>query len=161
LPKDAQTDDPTNWMISGEITYKLQQIPSRHVLVVSDSCYAGGLVREAVLEREKRDRENFLRKMIQSPSRYLLASGGLSPVSDGGGNGHSIFASALLHHLGKQRDDAAFTATDLFQEVKLSVAGNSRQTPEFRQIQKGSREIGDVGDFVFLRQPAAGKVAVH
>jgi Caspase domain len=152
LPADADLDDTTNWILAEFVTDAIRNIPARHVLLVSDSCYAGGLVRSAVLDEAKRDRANYLRKMIQGPSRSLLGSGGLSPVSDRGGDGHSVFASAFLHHLAKPRDDEAFTAGVLFQEVKQTVAGRSRQIPIYTQITNASLAMGDPGDFVFMRQ---------
>lgn len=157
LPVDAEKDDTTNWIISDDVTSLIQKINARHVLLISDSCYAGGILREATLEEAKRDRATYLRKMIIGPSRSLLASGGLAPVSDAGGEGHSVFAAALLFHLGKTRDEPAFTADTLFQDIRVSVAGRSGQIPVYRQMLKASEHITDNGDFVFMRQPPVVK----
>jgi hypothetical protein len=159
LPVDAEKDDTTKWIIAEDITGIIQDTEARHILLIADSCYAGGMTREAELEleAEKRDRANYLRKMIQFTSRSLLSSGGLEPVSDGGGDGHSVFARALLYQLGKPRDEAAFSAGSLFTALKETVTGRSSQIPAYTPIKNASLKVGDPGDFVFLRQSAGGK----
>jgi hypothetical protein len=157
LPVNAERDDTTNWIIAEDITAMIQQIQARHVLLVADSCYAAGITRDAYLARAKVDRDNYHRRMIQNPSRTLLSSGGVEPVADGGGDGHSVFARAFLLHLGRAREDPAFTADTLYHDVRQSVGGRSDQTPMYAQIRKASRDVEEVGDFVFLRQRAPGK----
>jgi hypothetical protein len=163
LPVDAEKDDSTKWIGASDITDIIQETEARHILLIADSCYAGGMTREGELELDaaKRDRANYLRKMIQFTSRSLLSSGGEKPVSDGGGDGHSVFARALLYQLSKPRDEAAFAAGALFADLKEAVAGRSGQIPDYTRIKDASLEVGDPGDFVFLRQPRTVKAPIH
>ncbi len=149
LPVDAQRDDPTEWIIADDITSSIKRIPSRHVLIVSDSCYSGTLDRSINTDLAgKGERGEMLRKMLDRPSRTLMSSGGNEPVTDGGGKGHSIFAASFLGAL-RTFEEQVFTAEELFhRQIKSRVAGKSDQVPEYKQIRNSG---DDGGDFVFVR----------
>ncbi|MBI3813377.1 MAG: caspase family protein, partial [Nitrospinae bacterium] len=147
LPVDAKSDSPTKWIIADDITSGIKRITSRHILIVSDSCYSGTLGRAVSGDLTKSgEREEFIKKMIERSSRTIMASGGNEPVADEGGSGHSVFADALLRAL-KEADKGIFTAEELFHgRVKSSVAGKSDQVPEYNDIKNSGH---DGGDFVF------------
>jgi hypothetical protein len=154
-PVDAQENDNTNWISAADITSNIKGTASRHVLIVSDSCYSGTLRGVSVpqnLNGLNSDRARTLLKLQQRPSRELMASGGNEPVSDGGADGHSVFAGAFLRAL-ERMPAVQFAAHELFDEVRTFVAGNSAQLPQFDPL----RDSGDDGgSFVFSR---AGGVA--
>lgn len=150
LPADAEPGDTSNWIIADEITTDIKVIAARHILIISDSCYSGGLTREISPAFTPQERGRYLQKMIEGRSRTLMSSGGLEPVSDGGSAGHSVFANALLRGL-TTTDDQAFSAEILFQQfIRVSVAGKSDQTPQYGAIRNSGH---DSGDFVFVRVP--------
>ena len=150
LPVDARSDEDTNWIIVDTITSNIKRIPSRHILIIADSCYSGTFTRRAVTELvSDQERGRYLSKMQAKRSRTLLASGGNEPVSDIGGKGHSVFAKALLRGLAGI-DHKEFTAEELYyQYIKEMVAGSSEQTPEYNIIRNSGHEGGD---FVFKRK---------
>jgi hypothetical protein len=150
LPVDARSDEDTNWIIVDTITSNIKRIPSMHILIIADSCYSGTFTRRAVTELvSDQDRKRYLSKMRAKRSRTLLASGGNEPVSDIGGQGHSVFAKALLQGL-SEIDHKEFTAEELYYEfIKEMVAGSSEQTPEYNIIRNSGHEGGD---FVFKRK---------
>ena len=147
LPVDAQRDDPVDWISATDITDNIKRIASRHILIVSDSCYSGTLTRAAAGDLlTKGSRDEFIKKMLERPSRTLMASGGNEPVTDSGDADHSVFASAFLKAL-REMDKGAFTAEELFHgRVKSIVAGKSEQVPEYNDIRNSGHEGGD---FVF------------
>ena len=156
LPADAEADTSSNWIIADELTTDIRLEPARHVLIISDSCYSGGLTRDADTRVRSNDQQVYLGKMQSRKSRTLMSSGGNEPVADGGGGGHSVFARAVLNGL-DQMDGGEFTAQDLFQDfVKPRVAGGSNQIPIYSQIRNSDDEAGD---FVFRR--AAGGTVEH
>ena len=72
-----------------------------------------------------------------------MASGGDEPVSDGGANGHSVFANAVLHALASE-SQPMFTASDLFYgSVRQQVAGKSEQLPQYSIIRNSDHDEGD------------------
>jgi uncharacterized protein len=151
LPVDATSNQSSNRISADDLTTEMAMLKARHVLVVSDSCYSGGLTRDINSLPVIGPDDAFLRKKLFLRSRTLMASGGDEPVADGGPNGHSVFAWALLQALNGETE-SLFTASTLFYDrVQRAVAGNSEQIPVYQPI----RNSGDTGgDFVFRRVKA-------
>lgn len=150
LPADAQPDNSANWIIADDITSDIRVIPAKHILVIADSCYSGGLTRDAAVFTPE-ERSRYLVKMAAGKSRTLLASGGNEPVADGGGSGdHSVFAAAFLAGL-QAMPSTTFAAHELFNDyIGIPVAGRSQQTPQYLFIRNSGH---DAGDFLFFRKP--------
>jgi hypothetical protein len=148
LPVDAQTDNDVNWISASTITEEISALRAPHILVISDSCYSGELVRSAPIAVNPTDRNTYLSRMLESPSRTLMASGRDEPVADSGAAGHSKFAYVLLESL-RRMDQDRFTAGDLFQRfIQPWVSGGSDQVPQYSVIQNSGHAYGD---FVFSR----------
>ena len=129
IPVDADSVYSPNRIIADELTTDIRIQSARHVLIVSDSCYSGGLSRDVSSLGESGGQIAFLNRMLKGRSRTLMASGGDEPVADGGTDGHSVFAYALLRAL-QETPLTVFTAGDLFYgSVRQRVAGNSSQVP--------------------------------
>jgi tetratricopeptide (TPR) repeat protein len=151
LPVDANRDNPTHWIMADDITTNIKRITSKHIMVVSDSCYLGTFIRRVVtdLSTMKTDRDDFIKRMFEKKSRTLMASGGNEPVLDIGGSGHSIFAEAFLKAL-TEVNEKIFTADELFYGfIREKVIGKSDQTPEYNNIRNSGHEGGD---FVFIKK---------
>src|SRR5580700_10652706 len=141
LPVDADRDDTSRWIMADEITTEVKVIPARHVLIISDSCYSGGMTREIAPAFTQQDRERFLEKMVLGKSRTLMSSGALEPVSDVGGNGHSAFTGALLQALAST-SDSVFSAGGVFDDyIQVSVAGRSDQTPQYVPVRNSGHDF--------------------
>ena len=154
MPVDAQRNNDKNWIIVDTITSNIKRISSNHVLIVADSCYSGTFTRTDSLAKldSAQKRRVYLKKMQTKKSRTLLASGGNEPVSDIGGQGHSIFAKAFLVGLNKIESNE-FTSEELYiQYIKEMVAGSSDQTPEYNIIRNSGHEGGD---FIFRKKLAS------
>src|ERR1051325_4431390 len=96
LPVDAEKDNNENWISADEITSDVKAIPSKHILVISDSCFSGALARDAEVRINPQDHASFLARAERSKSRILISSGGDEPVADGGAPDHSIFAWVII-----------------------------------------------------------------
>lgn len=154
LPVDAERANTANWIATTTISDTLALLPARHVLVVSDSCFSGALTRSALPALESggtpEERALWLRAVFARRSRTALTSGGLQPVLDAGGGGHSVFARALLAVLSAAGEP--FEARRLHMQVAARVlwdASNlgSRQEPEYAPVPFAGHEAGD---FVFV-----------
>ncbi|MBF0535562.1 MAG: caspase family protein [Nitrospirae bacterium] len=161
LPVDAVDSRTTKWILVDEITSELNLIRAKQILIVADSCYSGTFNRGVEIRLTSNnskganinyqdDRVEYVKKMLFKASRTLMASGGNEPVSDDGGSGHSIFASAFLDGL-LNIEDNFFTAEEFFvkQRVKERVLGKGNQTPEYNAIRNSG---DDGGDFVFVKK---------
>lgn len=149
LPVDAAPDRRTNWISSREVSLQLDLLPPRHILVVADSCYSAALTRSSLARFDAADPEErgrWIRELVGKRSRTALTSGGLQPVLDAGGGGHSIFARALLEELGAATD--TLETYRLWSAVKARVMFETRslryeQIPEYAPIQYAGHESGE------------------
>ena len=144
LPVDADPEDPSNWLMTDQIVGQIRAMSAKHVLIVSDSCFSGVLTRGIKIVEKT---PSYIARMTNSKARLALTSGGLEPVADSGGSGHSVFAAKFISLLEANR--SVLDGTQLFSELRPEVMLNSDQTPEYGRI----RKAGDNGgDFLFVRQ---------
>lgn len=146
LPVDAEADNPANWISNADVTDMLKALPSRAVLVIADSCYAGTLTRAIVPPAVGgADRRAFLERVAAKRARTVLASGGLEPVADSGGGKHSVFSKALLDILSE--NETVIDAQSLFAPIRQRVVLNAEQTPEYSDVRLAGHEGGE---FIFV-----------
>jgi uncharacterized caspase-like protein len=144
LPIDAHPDKRTQWVSNDTVRDALRALKAKHVLVVADSCFSGTLTRGLTTRSAQRSRD-YLERMARLKARQVLTSGGLEPVADSSGSGHSPFAAALIGVLTANRN--VLDATSLFGELRRPVALSSEQVPQFADI----RLVGHQGgDFLFV-----------
>ncbi len=148
LPVDAAKSDDVQWLANDRLTRILKAMQAKHVMIVADSCYSGSLVR-ATKARTKiaGDRMAWLDRMNRKRGRTVMTSGGLEPVLDDGGQGHSVFAKAFLDAL--RENDGVIEGQELFAAIQRPVVVNSDQTPDYADIRRAGH---DGGDFLFVRR---------
>ena len=146
LPVDAEEENDVNWIAISAVSRHLKAMAAAHVMVVSDSCYSGTLVRsgQAKIPTGK-ERMAYLRRMASKRARTALVSGGLEPVADAGSGGHSVFAAAFLSAL--RDNDTILDGQELFHKVRQSVVLDADQTPQYSNIRFAGHEGGD---FLFV-----------
>ncbi|MCW8928703.1 MAG: caspase family protein [Gammaproteobacteria bacterium] len=148
LPTDAERDFTSNWISTAEVTDTLKALKSWHVLVVADSCYSGTLARSISIKFNNPEKKHSLiERLLKKKSRTVITSGGLEPVTDSGGDNHSVFSEALLDVLRNTND--VIEAEEVFSRLRDNVILNADQTPEYSNV----RKVGhNGGDFIFRRQ---------
>ena len=144
LPVDAKKNRRSRWVSNATITDSLKGLRAKHVMVVADSCYSGTLVRGAGVSLRTSD---YWKKMANKRTRVALTSGGLEPVADKGGGGHSPFAKAFIETL--KNNDAVMDATQMFSAMRRPVMINTNQTPEYSDVRNAGH---DGGDFLFVKK---------
>ncbi|NVM22642.1 MAG: DUF1566 domain-containing protein, partial [Desulfobacterales bacterium] len=150
---EATKDSAT--FLENNIIYKyivaLDKKGVRHVLLVSDSCFAGSFTKEhRAIETEIDDR--YFQEKYKKPSRNILTSGGVEPVADRGKSGHSIFAYYFLKTL-QENTRPFLSAKQLGVAVEQLVCRNSDQTP-ISQFIHGAGDQG--GQFFFINRKSSG-----
>ncbi len=147
LPADADVDSAAKWVSTDDIAHLLQRMPSKHIMLVADSCYSGAFTREqGVISTE----------LAQSPQEIIgrrsvmaMSSGGDEPVADGDVN--SPFAKILSERLQSIVDvEEGF---DLFNQVKTAVVEAVPQTPHYGVVKTAGYDDG--GDYLFFRKTAS------
>jgi formylglycine-generating enzyme required for sulfatase activity len=146
LPVDAEQRSRANWLSTVDITDTLRALRAKHVLVVADSCYSGTLTRSIGVEATG---TADVQRLAQKRARTALTSGGIEPVADRGGGGHSVFAKAFLDALRGTRGPTDLAS--LFSGIRRQVLLGSEQTPEYADIRQAGH---DGGDFIFARPGA-------
>lgn len=153
-PVDSIPFGTANSISVDTINDQLSLSKARKVLVVADSCYAGAFTRAPVAvvaeSAEQRAKTEFLRRAASKKSRHVMAAGGLQPVADGLGGGHSLFASAFILAL-TESDSIAFGG-DVFKRIKeiVTTTGYTQgweQEPQYSEIFHTGHEGGD---FIFV-----------
>lgn len=147
LPTDAEVGNPANWISSQSITDFIGILPARHVMVVADSCYSGAMTGSAVAKlpdgMDPDKRAKWLKVMAGRKARTVLTSGGVQPVLDQGGGGHSVFANAFLGVL--RSNQRVLEDYDVFRSVAGQVQGAAskagfRQSPQYAPLQHAGHE---------------------
>lgn len=158
VPADAEAGFEPSYLSAADISAAVQRMQAGNVMLISDSCYSGALIRgEGQAETVDADeRLQSLLRLQARRSRVIITSGNNEPVEDLGGRGHSVFARALLTGL-EQMEHDAFSARELFDGYILhAVTANADQEPQYRPLEKVGHEGGD---FVFVKMPAATAAA--
>ena len=148
LPVDAKEESRTNWLSNSTITDAAKALRAKHVMVVADSCYSGTLTRDTRGIKVRVKKSDYITKTHRKKSRTVLASGGLEPVSDSGGSGHSVFAKAFMDAL--RDNEGVIDGLDVFSYVRKQVRLNADQVPNYANIRYAGHEVG--GDFLFARK---------
>lgn len=150
LPVDAEHDSTANWVSTIDITDIVNAMSARHILVVADSCYSGALTRAENTELDPgmsdELRAKWLRTVAKTRSRHLLTSGGVKPVVDDAGNGHSVFANAFIEVLAA--GSGILESSVLYRRVKELVAVRAEeldleQTPHYAELKRTGHEFGE------------------
>jgi hypothetical protein len=144
LPVDAVTDNQSHWISNAEVTDMLKAIKAKQVLVVADSCYSGTLTRGLAIGGKG---PGYIQAIVDQRARTAMTSGGLEPVADSGGAGHSVFAKAFLDTL--RGNLGVIDGEGVFEKVRERVLLNAEQTPEYGNIRLAGH---DGGDFLFVRK---------
>ena len=158
IPSDAELDDPSSYIFNSQVRDYLANIPARHIYAVVDSCFSGSL-----MGRSRQLGRGAIKELYQSPSRWILASGGLYPVPDAADKakqGHSTFAWHFMKLL-RQNTNPYLLAKDLAEPMAIRVSNEVKdQLPRSAPVAAAGDEGGQ---FVFRLkkefQQGAGDVA--
>ncbi len=141
-PKDATTNDPSNWLSNSDLREQLRGINSAHTLLVSDACFSGGIFRTRDASAIKSASIDY-QLLYKMPSRRAITSGTLTAVPD-----RSVFVEYLIKRL-KENKEQFLPSQQLFGSLRLAVINNSATVPQEGVI----AETGDEGgDFIFIKK---------
>lgn len=144
LPVDAEANRRANWLSNSDLADVARATRAKHVLVVADSCYAGTLTRSLAVQMTALDD---MSRLAQKRARTALVSGGMEPVEDSGGGGHSIFAKAFIDSL--LANTGVTDMSRMFSAMRRQVILGAQQTPQYGDIRQTGHEGGD---FIFVRR---------
>lgn len=147
VPTDAEHGKVSTYFPNSRIRELISDIKCKHVLLISDACFAGAFfVRSG---REEQLQFALASEYEKRPSRWAFCSGRHDEeVSDGPPGKHSPFARAILQEL--SMNDSQLNIAKLAERViPITVANYREQLPEANPIQ----DVGHMGgQFVFSPQ---------
>jgi formylglycine-generating enzyme required for sulfatase activity len=135
LPSDAQEDDVTSYLSLSDLPAILGGIPARHLFLVADSC-----VPDEMVGVNRIVGTPTVQEVYQKRSRWLLSSGSVFPVPEGGQRRAvpSAFTATLLKNL-EENQGAYLTPPHL-------IALLAKQLPAAAIQAMKSGPIAGVGD---------------
>ncbi|PLX05404.1 MAG: hypothetical protein C0594_07475, partial [Marinilabiliales bacterium] len=139
LPVDADKDNPVNWMPNTDLTNYLKAIKAKHILLLADACFSGGIFRTRAAFKDLKSVE----KLYNMPSRKAITSGTLKEVPD-----QSVFIHYILNRLNENINDY-LSGEQLFSSIRMAVINNSPNVPQYGTIQNTGDEGGD---FIFIKR---------
>jgi len=148
IPVESGIKDVSAWISNHDIKKYLSvdAIKSRHILLVSDSCFSGDFFRGA---RGKLPAvtDEVIKRAYKLTSRQAITSGGLEPVSDDGFGNNSVFSHFFVKTL-KENQKPFFIPSDLFPDVKAGVVENAEQFPRYGTLKDTGGQQG--GELIFF-----------
>jgi len=140
LPRDAEKSNRANWIANSDIQSAFTAIKAKHILLISDACFAGSMLatRSAPLTTA-------VEEVYKLPSRKAITAGVLTEVPD-----ESVFKKFIVKRL-VENSDSYLDAGTLYTSIKAPVINNSktRQVPQYGVIY----ETGDQGgEFIFVKR---------
>ena len=137
-PKDAELNNPANWISNSDIRDNIKAIKSKNTLLISDACFSGSILRTA-----RAGKAESAQKMYNTTSRRAMTSGSLKTVPD-----KSVFLEYLIKRL-DENTEKYLPAGNLFYSFEQAVRNNSENIPRYGVIQ-GADDEG--GDFIFIKK---------
>ncbi|NKB25910.1 MAG: hypothetical protein GKR87_16375 [Kiritimatiellae bacterium] len=148
IPSDGFKEDNSSWIANADLEWRMKACSARSILLVSDACFSGTLVwgTHEAAHTSDTDITWYQQKLIR-PSRFIMASGYLEPVSDMGET-HSYFAQAWLDFLNTPHQPY-LTATEIAQTILPLVKNSTQQHPAWG---RNNMATEGEGEFVFIRK---------
>lgn len=133
IPFDG-TKEYTTWIPNETIIAYLNRIQSKHIFVISDSCFSNSLLLH--------DSAKSLNDYNNRPSRWALTSAFDESYSPKDSNTNSLFAESIIKFL--EESDADFRISQMIEYVKTCFLNNVLQTPQGSPIKVSGHKGGEL-----------------
>ena len=145
VPVDGEIDSDINYISTNNLKKKLNKFKANKILLISDSCFSGGLFRGVRLTDAKKSNLNEEQEENER-TRLAITSGGLEPVLDSTDDlNYSVFAYSLYKTLDEKRSLNSASLFYLIQKKTEAVFKklNIKQSPEFAPLPRAGHLGGN------------------
>lgn len=140
LPSDAVKKQRKNYLSIGELSDYLQNINTKHTLVVADACFSGILLQQG----NKTTNETECNIANENSGFTALTSGALTPVPNS-----NLFMSTLTRLL--DESGSCMTSEKLYFLLKQNMLNKSNfQNPQYGMLRLDMMQFG--GHFTFFKK---------
>jgi tetratricopeptide (TPR) repeat protein len=140
LPRDAVKKQRKNYLSIGELSDYLQNINSKHTLVVADACFSGMLLQQG----NKTTNETECNMANENSGFTALTSGAITPVPNS-----NLFMSTLTRLL--DESTSCMTSEKLYFLLKQNMLSKSNvQNPQYGMLRLDQMQFG--GHFTFYKK---------
>lgn len=140
LPSDAEQSSSVNWIRNSTIQDYVDDINTRHTLLITDACFAGSIFKT---RGAFQDASMAVNKLYSLSSRKAMTSGNLKEVPD-----KSVFIEYFMKRL-LDNEKKYVSSGALYNSFREAVLNNSPNIPLFGVIQ----DTGDEGgEFIFIKR---------
>ena len=152
IPTDAEKDNTAQYIRNSTIKEYIEEIDSKHSLLISDSCFSGSLFVQG-----KSRTTTAADKLEQRKSRWAICSGRHDEeVYDGNPGINSPFAASILKVL-LENDQPKFNTSKLADWVVELTSSRYRQLPMAGRL----FEVGDDGgQYIFISKQSEDNIWV-
>jgi len=140
LPSDAEQFSSVNWIRNSTIQDFVDDINTRHTLLISDACFAGSIFKT---RGAFQDASIAVNKLYSLSSRKAMTSGTLKEVPD-----KSVFIEYFIKRL-NENEKKYISSGELYSSFREAVLNNSPNIPQYGVIQDAGDEGGE---FIFIRR---------
>lgn len=140
LPADASQSSSVNWIRNSTIQDYIDDINTRHTLLITDACFAGSIFKT---RGTFQDASIAVNKLYSLTSRKAMTSGNFKEVPD-----KSVFIEYFMKRL-LDNNKRYISSGELYSSFREAVMNNSPNIPRYGVIQ----DTGDEGgEFIFIRR---------
>lgn len=140
LPSDAEQSSSVNWIRNSTIQDYIDDINTRHTLLITDACFAGAIFKT---RGAFQDASIAVNKLYSLSSRKAMTSGNLKEVPD-----KSVFIEYFLKRL-LDNQKKYISSGELYNSFREAVLNNSPNIPLYGVIQDAGDEGGE---FIFIKR---------
>jgi hypothetical protein len=140
LPADAEQFSSVNWIRNSTIQDFVDDINTRHTLLISDACFAGSIFKT---RGAFQDASIAVNKLYSLSSRKAMTSGTMKQVPD-----RSVFIEYFMKRL-LDNNKKYISSGELFSSFREAVLNNSPNIPQYGVIQDSGDEGGE---FIFIKR---------
>lgn len=141
MPSDFEKKFEDNVVLNTDIVNHIAKIPSKHTLLISDSCFSGSIFNSS--SRGFTKAEKRIKRIFNLKSRKAMTSGTLKTVPN-----KSMFFKYLLQNL-EQNEEKYLTSRKLFDRLLEPVMDLTKNIPQSGTVYNTGHEGGD---FIFIKK---------
>lgn len=167
VPAEGALKDPSTWVANSYIKAVLssEKLQAKNVVVIADSCYSGSMLRggPSLMSLDDRRYQEKLAEKAALRSRQVISSGGVEPVTDGGAEGHSLFAYYLIDALRKNEREVIDLENLFHTRVWKPVTEIGEQRPNVGRLKTPMDQDGQfvLYNAAWARQQAETRAAIE